>query len=222
MKELKMRLMFSLVASIIFVAVAALPALYAAGQETAGSVAVTLVADADGDGQVSDGDEPAFTRVSLHSPERPLVGVYTDASGSFELRNIPEGSYTLTVWWSPGFIPPATTVPTNPGRLDILFDVTADGTIVAATPLPEVILVQPLPEGLIPFPTGGPAAIPTGVIDVAAAYAAAAPTPAPPVDLPPAGVSASRSADAPMGHFVLVAATLVAGLAAVTWGRRHA
>jgi hypothetical protein len=43
-----------------------------------------------------------------------------------------------------------------------------------------------------------------------------------PLASPTAGVGADRGTDARMGHLALLAATLVAGLAAVAWGRRHA
>jgi hypothetical protein len=223
-----MRWVISIVASIIVVTAAAIPArdVAAGEQQGAGRVTATILADTDGDGQVSEGDEPAVTLVELESPGRPLVSVFNDASGSFDLRNIPEGRYTLVVWWSPGFIEPATTAPTNPGRLEIPLDVAADGVVASPGPGFEVILVNALPEGLTPYPvrTGvSPGEIATGVVDVAAAYAAAAPTPAPPVDLPTAGAGPGGGTDPPMGHLALLAATLVAGLAAaVTWGRRHA
>lgn len=141
-----------------------------------------------------------------------VVSLLTENDGSFAFTNIPPGDYTLIVWWMGGFVRGGAR--TVPYAFQVVISIRNDGTVgtPAAFPpnwpgigdltspatevaqmgaLPSVILLKPLPAGMVPYPVSTGANQPTGVgsVDVGAVIARLS-LPAP--RLPVTGDGASR------------------------------
>ncbi len=141
--------------------------------------------DRDGDRAISAGDgTPVLALVELAFISRdavlrnefasqPNIEIYTE-DGSFAFESIPEGVYTLWVWWSPGFIG-VETWPTNPGLFFAEIRVGPDGTVTADRPVPQTFLVRPLRDGEVSHPVRSSGTVPyAGRVNVREALAARA------------------------------------------------
>lgn len=175
------------------------------------TLAVTLLVDGDGDGRATSTDQPAGTLVELQS-DNAVVPLFSGEDGRFVMERIPAGVYTLWVWW-PGFIGVAAEE-TNPNLFKGTVNVSESGDVTAA--FPSTILLQPKPEGLIPYPirTGTNAAqIPIGRVDIAAALSQSG-TPLRPAALPSTG---GRSRNQDTIRWLLPLTLFVAAAPASVW-----
>lgn len=166
------------------------------------SIAGYVIEDLDGNNVPSAGDRGAQTLVELFRLSGGRIvsgtGLLTDGTGRFEFLDVPEGEYSLSVWWSPGFISlegqsPLRATEGHPHLLGVGISVQQDGTTqfkhivtiveggrvlvtdaeqAAATQFTElVILVRPKePESLIPYPVRvGQGPLPVGRATLGAA-----------------------------------------------------
>jgi hypothetical protein len=161
------------------------------------TISARLVEDTNGNGQRDVEDKPPSEQTLIQllpwsgSVDR-IVSLLTDADGSFSFVNVPEGDYTLYVWWMAGFVnggsdeaphvlravlridgdgfitAPSPLPATWPGTLGSEFNPERDRTIIGS--VPPFILLKPKPAGLVPYPvsvgdtTAGPP--PIGSVDV--------------------------------------------------------
>jgi len=149
------------------------------------SMSATLREDSDADARTSPGDLPASNALAelqanvrwdgaRHvklSGDSPVVGLFTNADGSFSFVDVPPGEYLLWIW-AYGFIE-APTAPTNPGLFLANVVVDKSGTVSGA--VPAQFLLKPKPPGVLGYPvrTGSGADQPPAVgrLDVGEALA---------------------------------------------------
>lgn len=140
------------------------------GPPKAGTIGGQIIQDADGSKDFSLEDLPAKTLVQLVAPQRTL-DLYTDADGTYRFDNIPDGHYTLRLWWTPGFAD-VLSAPSDPGRYDVVVtvDVAHDVPVNASGPLR--VWVTPVAGATLPFPAAeAHEPVPTGSMDAGAALA---------------------------------------------------
>lgn len=186
------------------------------------SVAGQLIEDVDENGRVSDADRGAETLVQLRFLSREpaadvdtttpvsITGLLTDSEGrfTFDFAEAPSGSYSLVVWWSPGIVDPASQIDPSldfaqpvPHRLDVALPAER---IASGDFRDFSLLVNPKPEGLIPYPVAtGSEALPIGQATVIEDDASA---------LPDTGTGAGTDGP-PWGMLGIAAA--IAGVAAL-------
>lgn len=184
------------------------------------SVTGRLAIDANRNGTLDDGDEslsvatgvnlvywdrvpdltfplPEQTGEPISSPTPwPVfdVSVLTNKDGTYELTNLPEGSYTLRIFWAGGFSLGATRQ--SPDLWRAIFSVDAEGKVTPPNavpefwpesfkqerieldpdhvwlgPPPEVLLVLPKDAGVVPYPVDAGGSEPAvGSLDVGQAF----------------------------------------------------
>lgn len=209
------------------------------------TISARLVEDLNDNGQFDAEDGPPSQRTLVQlvpwaTPDR-FVRVLTADDGSFSFVNVPEGDYTLSVWWMSGFVGDSSE--RLPHALRIVLRVTSDGAIATPSPLPttwpelpteefnperdgtiigsvpDVILLKLKPPGLFPYPVevgdtaGGPP--PIGVVDVGQALRER------PAALPPTGGGPRDDADSLL-RWLGAGVLALAVLSGLTVARRRA
>lgn len=180
-------------------------------------------------------------------PSQPFeFPILTADDGSFSYTDVPEGDYTLRVFWAGGFVSGGAAE--APDLWRAVFRINKDGTIgvppelpatwpgsfggepfepvrdhVVIGPVPGVILLKPKPLGVFPYPVddGSTGPLGVGTLDLGAALAGRLPGAA---GLPRAGDGATGAASGlaawtatgGVGLLVLVAVTF-----ARPWRRRR-
>lgn len=211
-----------------------------------GTIAGRLVEDVNGNRQLDPEDGPPSQQTLIQllpwslPAEQPL-SILTADDGSFTFANVPEGDYTLYVWWMAGFVDggsqesphllravvrvgsdgaitaPSPLPATWPGTPGSEFNPEKDGTIIGT--VPEVILLKPKPPGLFPYPVsvgeGIQGSLAVGSVDVGQALARR------PFALPPTGAGPA-DAGSDLLRWLGAAALALAALSGLTIARRRA
>ncbi len=129
-----------------------------------------ILQDVDGNRDFSLDDIAARTLVQLVGTNQTFE-LYTGVDGGYSFQNVPDGEYTLRLWWSPGF-DDVNATPDNAGPYEVRLtvDSTQDAPVSASGPLK--VWVTPVAPDTLPFPSeevAAPATIATGVLDIATA-----------------------------------------------------
>lgn len=126
-----------------------------------------ILQDVDGNRDFSLEDVPARTLVQLMSADQTFE-LYTGVDGGYSFRNVPDGEYTLRLWWLPGFADVAAS-PNNAGLYEVRLTVDSSQDVPVNASGPLKIWVTPVAPDTLPFPSeevAAPATIATGVLDI--------------------------------------------------------
>jgi hypothetical protein len=110
-----------------------------------GHINAALIEDLNGDGAKDAGDAPParstlielvpWSEVDSNGDPRVVLRLFTSPSGSFDFKDVPQGDYTLLIWWQAGFVTGGT--PEIPDLLQAVFSIDKTGEVAAPTTTPD-------------------------------------------------------------------------------------
>lgn len=119
-----------------------------APQALDGRINTNLIEDLNGDGSRDAGDSPParstlielipWSEVDSNGDPRVVLRLFTSVGGSFEFEDVPQGDYTLLIWWQAGFVRGGT--PDIPDLLQAVFSIDKNGELASPSLTPDSFL----------------------------------------------------------------------------------